>query len=143
VNSQHYSLLNGLRVLVVDDNDDACTLITLMLELYNAEVTSVYSVKDALVQFEKLQPDLVISDIAMPDEDGYSLIRKLKAQSHNRRFSVIAMTAYRLEESGREILAAGFQRCLVKPVDTEQLIAAITELLSSTQASDTAPGKFC
>lgn len=145
MDSQHHSLLSGLKILVVDDNDDACKLVSLILELHCAEVTTVYSVSSALEQFEKGQPDLIISDIAMPGEDGYSLIRKVRARSdQGKQLPVIAMTAYSLEGSQREILEAGFQRCLGKPVEPEQLISAIVELIfGQEEVQQLAPGTFC
>ncbi|WP_416666876.1 response regulator [Egbenema bharatensis] len=122
--------LQGLRVLVVDDNDDACKLVSLILETYQVEVTTVNSVQEALSRFEALQPDLIISDIAMPQEDGYSLLSQIRARSNHKLPPAIAMTAYQVEEDDQTIRAAGFQFCLTKPIDPEQLITAIVTLNS-------------
>jgi two-component system, OmpR family, response regulator len=136
VSFQPIQRLQGLRVLVVDDNDDACRLVSLILETYQVEVTTVYSVKEALAQFEVLRPDLIISDIAMPHEDGYSLLKQIRARSNYKSLPpAIAMTAYRLEETDPTLCAAGFQRCLTKPIDPEQLITAIVELSSTDQVA--------
>ena len=72
------STLDGLRVLVVDDDLDSCAWMTCLLELYGIEVHSTLTVHQALAAFDELRPDLVLSDIAIPGEDGYSLLRQIR-----------------------------------------------------------------
>lgn len=128
------SALQGLKVLVVDDNVDTCELITLALELHAVEVKAANSASEGLALFMIWQPDILISDIAMPEEDGYSLIHKLRALSAEQGGQVpaIALTAYAGKADQQQVLEAGFQRHIAKPVEPEKLIAVITELIVDT-----------
>ncbi|MEP6636034.1 MAG: ATP-binding protein, partial [Acidobacteriota bacterium] len=103
--------LEGLRILVVDDEADSRDLLTAILTRCGSEVRCTASVPDALAAFRDWKPDVVISDIGMPVEDGYSLIRKLRSQRSKRARSIpaIALTAYATNEDRNRTLDAGFQ----------------------------------
>lgn len=123
-------ILDGLRLLVVDDNSDSREIITLILEEYGAEVTAVDSASAALETLERVQPDILISDIAMPELDGYSLIsqlRSLEEAQAGRQTPAIALTAYG-EEERAQVLSAGFQMHLTKPVESAELVAVVATL---------------
>lgn len=132
--SQPESGITGLQVLIVDDEADARELLKTMLEQAGANVTTVGSVSEALNIIEQLQPDILLSDIGMPEEDGYSLIQKtkhLKTKS-GKQISAAAITAYVRAEDQVKAIKAGFQTHLPKPVDPAQLIAVVTTLAGRT-----------
>ena len=119
--------LNGLRVLVVDDEFDARALLTTMLERSGAQVLSVSSTREALHSMETWKPDLLIADIGMPVEDGYSLIRKVRALPRDRggQTPALALTAYARAEDKIRALAEGYQVHLAKPVDRLELATIV------------------
>ncbi|BAY13605.1 PAS domain-containing protein [Calothrix sp. NIES-2098] len=125
--------LQGLRIVAVDDDVDSLDLITFILEQYGVEVTAVASASQALKAIAKIQPDLLISDIAMPEIDGYTLIRQVRAlkASGVERVPAIALTAFAGEANNQKILAAGFQRHITKPVDPDELAIAIEQEVKS------------
>lgn len=122
--------LKGLRVLIVDDDVDSCELMVLTLETYTVETQVVFSVREALQAFLDFQPDVLVSDIAMPDEDGYSLIRKVRQLETHRgnKVPAIAITAVATEEACRYALSVGFNQWITKPFDPDDLVAAIANL---------------
>jgi PAS domain S-box-containing protein len=129
--------LSGLRVLAVDDDDDIRALIEFILQQAGAEVRVVASVTEALQQLETFSPELLISDIGMPDQDGYTLIRQVRTlTSEQGMIPAIALTAYAGEIDQQEAIAAGFQMHLAKPVEPEKLINAIVTLLNENKAGD-------
>ncbi len=123
-------ILKGLRVLVVDDEQDARQLLKTVLEVQGAEVVAVGSTREALRELERLMPDVLVSDIGMPDEDGFALIRQVRAREavQGGEIPAAAVSAYVGEENRRQALAAGFQRHVAKPVDPEDLIAVVRDL---------------
>ncbi|MEH1766208.1 MAG: response regulator [Nostoc sp.] len=123
--------LAGLRVLVVDDETDTRNFLSFMFEEYGAFATAVGSVDEALAVLEQTKPDILISDIGMSEQDGYTLIRKLRSLEPEKggRIPAIALTAYTREEDRLEVLSAGFQQHLSKPIDPNKLIAAIANAL--------------
>jgi signal transduction histidine kinase/CheY-like chemotaxis protein len=125
--------LNGLRILVVDDEADVRDLVAAALERRGATVITVGSVADALTAVDAFDPDVLVSDIAMPGEDGYSLIQKLRARATGPREPIpaIALTALAKEEDRLNALAAGFQLHLTKPVELRVLIGAVASLAAS------------
>jgi signal transduction histidine kinase len=125
-----HGLLTGLRVLVVEDEDDTRDLLAISLEQCGARVTAVSTVADALASFEPSPPDVLVSDLAMPDEDGFALIRQIRARPASQGGSVpaAALTAYARTEDRARALAAGFQRHLPKPLDPSDLIAVVAGL---------------
>ncbi|GAA6624103.1 PAS domain S-box protein [Scytonema sp. NUACC26] len=123
--------LNDLRVLVVDDELDARQIVTTALEQYQAKVMTVTSAAEALVALQEFQPDVLVSDISMPQEDGYSLIRKIRALSQDKSGSIpaVALTAYARAEDCTQALLAGFQLHVPKPVNPDELAAVIANLV--------------
>ncbi|MEG4072242.1 ATP-binding protein [Microcoleus sp. Pol14C2] len=129
--------LEGLQILVVEDEADALELLSTILGKYGAEVMAVASVKEALTIIETAtdrKPDVLVSDIGMPDEDGYSLIRKLRQLEAQRggRLPAIALTAYARNDDRQQALLAGFQMHLTKPVDAAELVAVVASLTGRT-----------
>lgn len=129
--SEHPNHLTGIKVLVVDDDPDTRHFLTAALTQYQAQVTAVASAREALEAIEQCKPDVLISDIGMPDEDGYSLIGKLKAvwAQKGEIVPAVALTAYAMESDRVKVLNAGFQKHLAKPVSSEELIGAIVDVL--------------
>lgn len=123
--------LDGLKILVVDDEPDALELADFILTGNGAQVFTAESVDEALKIFERETLDLVISDVGMPGRDGYEFIREIKARAkdQNRRLMpTIALTAYAREEDGRGLLLAGYEGYLPKPLEPTRLIETILEL---------------
>jgi signal transduction histidine kinase/DNA-binding response OmpR family regulator len=118
--------LPGLRILVVDDQADVRELLTSVLRLHNAEVRSAGSVAEAMTILSQWQPEILISDIAMPDIDGYEFIRQVR--SRELIFPAIALTAHASAEDRIRALAAGFQMHLPKPVEPHELVMSIASL---------------
>ena len=123
--------LDATRVLVVEDDDDARQLVRLTLERAGASVEAVASARDARREMSLAMADVLVSDVRMPDEDGYSLIRSLRRAGIAT--PAIALTAYARQEDADDALAAGFQLHLPKPVDEGQLIDAVASLLRNTR----------
>jgi len=116
-------------VLVVEDDDDTREVLTLGLELQGAEVRAVASAHAALVAVEEFSPHVILSDIGLPDEDGLTLIRKLRRMPPScGRIPAAAVTAFTLSDDGEEPIRAGFQRHFRKPVETRALFEAVAEL---------------
>lgn len=123
--------LKGLQVLVVDDEPDTREIVSLALEQYAVNVTTAASAFEALKVLEQLEPDVLISDIGMPGEDGYTLIRKVRQLGG--QMPAVALTAYAREEDRASALAAGFQCHISKPVEPEQLVAMVAQLAEKIQ----------
>lgn len=124
------SKLEGLRVLCVDDEADARELLFAALSQYGVSVKTAASPREALEILQHWKPDVILSDIGMPNEDGFSLINKLRALSANEGGDIpaAALTAYAGLEDRKQILAAGFQTYIAKPVETAELAAIVAEL---------------
>ena len=121
--------LDGVRVLLVEDDEDTREVLTLGLELQGAEVQAVGSARAALRAVDEFAPHVILSDIGLPDEDGLSMIRKLrKLPAALGRIPAAAVTAFTLSDDGEEPIRAGFQRHFRKPVETRTLFDAIAEL---------------
>lgn len=122
--------LDGLHTLIVDDEADSRDLLATILTLNGAQVTAAANVVEAVEKFQSLKPDLIISDIGMPGEDGFSLIKKLKAFNEQQKHKIpaIALTAYASHSDRLKILSAGFQMHLAKPIDPEELVVVIANL---------------
>ncbi|WNZ26914.1 response regulator [Leptolyngbya sp. NK1-12] len=125
--------LYGLHILVVDDEVDARELIRMILHQCGAEVSVAASASEAIALLDRLQPDLLISDIGMPNEDGYTLIRQLRAEFDSKRLPAVALSAYARVEDRTRALAAGFQLHLAKPVNLPELTAAVASLTGRTE----------
>ena len=122
--------LQGLKVLVVDDEPDTRELIREVLKECGSEVITSQSVAEALVALEEHKPDILISDLGMPDEDGYSLISKIRALPDERggQIPAAALTAYARAEDRMRVLRSGFQFHLPKPVDSAELVTVVASL---------------
>jgi CheY-like chemotaxis protein len=125
--------LDGLRVLAVDNDSDARDLIKTILTQYGAIVETASSACQALSLFERpeeWQPELLISDIEMPEADGYQLIRKLREMEsrRGRRVPAIALTAYARTEDRLRSLSAGFHMHVTKPVEPVELLTIVASL---------------
>ncbi|HEY4102802.1 MAG TPA: PAS domain S-box protein [Polyangiaceae bacterium] len=123
-------LLRGLRVLLVDDEADARNLVRAILEEGGCRVTAAGSVAEAMQLLERELPDLVLSDIGMPEEDGYDFIRLLRALPHDRGgdLPAAALTAYASAEDRRRLLNAGYSIHVTKPVEPAELLAVVGTL---------------
>ena len=132
-------VLSGLHVLVVDDDEDTLELLSAALTHRGATVTAVPAVVDALAAIKISRPDVLISDIAMPIEDGYELIQRVIALNVAPRIPAIAITAYAKEEDKESALAAGYQRYLSKPVELEELIKAVADAARMELPEDIEP----
>jgi PAS domain S-box-containing protein len=122
--------LGGLHVLVVEDEQDGRELITTVLERCGARVTAVRNVAEALEALEEGRPDVLLSDIGLPGEDGYTLIRKVRALEAERgsQIPAAALTAYASADDRLRALAAGFQVHVAKPVEPSELTAIVASL---------------
>ena len=133
--------LQGLQVLLVDDEVDTREMLVTTLEFSGASVTAVDSVAAAKSAIALSLPDLLVSDIAMPEEDGYALINYLQTQGI--QIPAVALTAYASESDRQTAIIAGFQRHLAKPVVPEQLIAVVAELVANRQEVKASPNPEC
>ncbi|BDA69646.1 PAS/PAC sensor hybrid histidine kinase [Calothrix sp. PCC 7716] len=125
--------LEGIKVLLVDDDSDTREFITFMLSMYGASVTAVDSGAKALATLAQYKPDILVSDIGMPDIDGYMLILQLRtlAPEQGGLLPAIALTAFAGEINQQQALKAGFQRHISKPLEPVTLITAIAELIGT------------
>jgi CheY-like chemotaxis protein len=114
-------------VLLVDDDSDTLMLMTTALTRRQANVTAVSSAVEAIQAITKKRPDVLVSDIAMPDEDGYGLIEKVRRLENGAMQTIpaVAITAYAKEEDRERALSAGFQIYLAKPVELAELISVV------------------
>lgn len=119
--------LLGLNVLLVEDDDDSRSLLTMMLKRHGANVIAASCSEEALSAIEVEIPDVLLSDIGMPGEDGYELMRKVKNARSDIR-AAIALTGYAGEKDRERALAAGYQAHLAKPVEPVQLVTTIATL---------------
>lgn len=126
--------LTALRILVVDDEADTRDFLAFMLNQYGANTTAVASAQEGLEVLQQFQPDVLVSDIGMPEEDGYTLIQKVRSLSTDqiRKIPAIALTAYAREEDSQRALLAGFQVHLPKPVEPTELVNAIASLTQNS-----------
>jgi signal transduction histidine kinase/CheY-like chemotaxis protein len=122
--------LRGLRVLVVDDELDARELFHSMLTQYGAEVKVCASAAEALQTLDEWRPDVLVSDIGMPREDGYEFMKKVRAREPERggRIPAVAVTAYAGARDERKALATGYQIFISKPVEPVRLAATIASI---------------
>jgi CheY-like chemotaxis protein len=128
--------LNGVKILVVDDEPDTQELVAFVLEQQGAQVTTATSAHEALLILPQVKPDILLSDIGMPDIDGYLLIQQVRmlAPEQGGRIPAIALTAYAGDTNQRQVLAAGFQKHISKPIEPDVLVQTITQTISAEAA---------
>lgn len=120
-------MLSGLHVLLVDDDSDTLKLMATALTRRQANVTAVSSAGEAIQAIRQQRPDVLVSDIAMPDEDGYGLIEKVRSLENGETQSIpaVAITAYAKEEDRERALSSGFQIYLAKPIELRELVSVV------------------
>jgi signal transduction histidine kinase/ActR/RegA family two-component response regulator len=131
--------LRNVSVLVVDDAPDALEFIVQTLRKAGATVTAATSAKEAIDRYNQSRPDVLVTDLAMPERDGYDLIRDLRelAASQGHSFPAIALTAYAREEDRLRVLSSGFQIHLPKPVEPARIVSSVAYLASKTEEEST------
>ena len=124
-------LLNGVKVLVVDDEADSRDLLTTILKQCGSDVRCSESAADAMQTFHEWHPDLLVSDIGMPNEDGYSLIRRLRELESDCGGGIpaMALTAYATDDDRLQALSAGFQIHVAKPIEPESFVTSLASIL--------------
>ncbi len=125
--------LTGVRILAVDDEKDTREMVKEVLEQFGANVLSAGSAREAFAALHDWNPDVIVCDIGMPGEDGYSLIRKVRQlESHrDRNTPAIALTGFARPEDRKCALAAGYQMFIPKPVEANQLVSTIAKLIGT------------
>ncbi|HKP13324.1 MAG TPA: ATP-binding protein, partial [Blastocatellia bacterium] len=125
--------LSGLRVLVVDDEPDTREMLRVMIGKFGAQVKACASSREALSVFNEWPPDVIVSDIEMPDEDGYQLMRRIRefAPTRGGTTPAVALTAYARAEDRRRAMSAGYQMHVAKPADPLELALVIARLAAS------------
>jgi CheY-like chemotaxis protein len=123
--------LHGVRVLAIDDEEDALTLLRVVLEAADAQVTTSASAASALEVIESAAPDVLIVDLGMPEIDGFELIRRIRTSTNPaiRDVPAAALTAFARSEDRTKALRSGFEMHLAKPVDPGELVASILTLV--------------
>jgi PAS domain S-box-containing protein len=136
--SQPELKLTGIRVLTVDDDPDARELLTVLLAEYGATVLTVGSAAEILANLESFQPDVLVSDIGMPEVDGYSLIQQIRTLSPEKggQIPAIALTAYARVDDYQQAITSGYQRHITKPLDPEELVQTVVALAQAKKMLD-------
>ncbi|MFW9258041.1 response regulator [Nostoc sp. CALU 546] len=135
----NFSPLMGIQVLIVDDNADTRDFFSFVLEQFGAIVTAVASGYEALQALTQSKPDILLSDIGMPEMNGYMLMEQVRTQEaavKGKQIPAIALTAYAGEINQQKALKAGFQQHIVKPVAPEELLVAISNLVKCAEKSE-------
>jgi CheY-like chemotaxis protein len=122
--------LRGLRVLVVEGSREAREILAAELAYHGAHVSSAASAAEGLVELHEFRPDVLVADIGMPGDDGYRLIRRVRASplAHERHTPAIALTTYAGDVSRKRALDAGYQEQMTKPADPRELTRTIVRL---------------
>jgi CheY-like chemotaxis protein len=136
--------IDGVRVLVTDDDMNARELLAAILENAGAELRAAASAEDAVMILQTWTPDVMLSDIEMPGEDGYGLVEKARRMSEGRgRLVAIALTAHARPEDRVRALESGFQWHLAKPIDPSELLSVLATLLAQQKGlEDFSPSPF-
>lgn len=130
--------LDGLLILAVDDEEDTRHLLVQSLTLYGATVITAKSAEEGLTAVQDKNPDILLSDIGMPDEDGYSLIRKVRTLSdkHQKNIPAIALTAFTRAQDRMRAMTTGYQNHVSKPVEPDELATVIASLTGRLRIDD-------
>lgn len=125
-----FRLLDGLRLLIVDDNIDTLKLVAFIFEDYQVQVRTAVSVDEAIKVIQEWKPDMLISDICIPGKDGYSLIRSIRSlEAEEGGFlPAVALTGYLFPDDYIQAFNAGFQMYISKPFDPDELVAIVAQL---------------
>lgn len=125
-----YPVLDGLKLLIVDDDEDTRRMVTMVFQRCGSEVRAAANASEALDMFHVWHPEVMICDIGMPGEDGYSLIRRVRALEADgpEQTPALALTGYARSEDRARAIAAGYQMHIAKPIDPVELTTAITKL---------------
>ncbi|WP_088891260.1 PAS domain S-box protein [Leptolyngbya ohadii] len=123
--------LSNIKILVVDDEPDTRDLVAFVLEQQGAQVTAATSAHEALLVLPQVKPDVLLSDIGMPEMDGYMLIQQVRALTPDQggQIPAIAFTAYAGDTNQQQVMAAGFQKYISKPIEPEVLVQTIVHLI--------------
>jgi CheY-like chemotaxis protein len=121
--------LDGVRVLLVEDTDDTRELLAFALEDCAAVVTTASSATEALESFQRDRPQILVTDLAMPYHDGYWLLRQVRAMARGAAVPAVALTAFTERYSKDQVLAAGFDAFIPKPIDPTDLCRALRQIL--------------
>jgi hypothetical protein len=128
-------LLDGIRILAVDDEADTRDFLQFALEQRGAVVQTVDSASSALAQLERFHPDLLISDIEMPEENGYKLLQRIRQLgTQQSQIPAIALTAHAQSKDRDQALQVGFQQHLTKPIAPDILITTIAKLIGIAES---------
>lgn len=130
--------LDGLRVLIIDDDHDTLEMLGTVLSQCEAEVVTVASAAEAILEIKRRRPDVLVSDIGIPDEDGYELIKRVRAMDERSEYILpaLALTAYAKAEDRVRALAAGYQMHLAKPVEPEEFVLVVANLAGNLVRRD-------
>jgi PAS domain S-box-containing protein len=129
--------LEQVRILVVDDDADTRELLRAVFSQAGAEVTTVSSASEAVNALQPVQPHVLVSDVGMPDEDGYQLLRRVRASGwHERRLPAVALTAYAGDDHRRRALDAGYQEHVAKPLDVRRIVQLVTHLIDVSRGRE-------
>ena len=130
-----HGTLEGLRILAVDDNDDTLDLLTIILEGYGVQVTTARSASAALNLIKQQSFDVLVSDLAMPEKDGYWLIRQVRNLPPEKSglIDAIALTAIAGEVERNNSVKAGFNIHLTKPIEPNKLVVVVNQLVAHRQ----------
>jgi CheY-like chemotaxis protein len=134
------SRLDGVKILVVDDEPDTNEVLQELFASCGAEVRVAASARQALEILDRWRPTVIVSDIGMPDQDGYAFIRQVREREPERggETPAVALTAYSRVEDRVKVLMAGFQMHVAKPVDPTELVAVVASIVRSpTKSSQT------
>ena len=129
--SKSASALNGLKILVVDDLPNNLEVIKIILETYGAEVKLATSAREALILLYSLDIDVLVSDIQMPGENGYDLIRQIRQLPKKALIPALALTASATENDREQAFVCGFQCYMTKPFEPADLVTKVAQLTRS------------
>ena len=129
--------LDGLLILVVDDEEDSRQLVVQSLTFYGATVITAKSAAEGLIELQAKNPDILVSDIGMPNEDGYSLISKIRAlpDEHHKNIKAVALTGYARAQDRMRALSVGYQNHVAKPIEPDELATVVASLTGRLKLS--------